>query len=134
MPSTLAEIGVYVFHGCDSVKNLQFRTLGEETNNQSRTNRPGELIFPKTLKQIGTAALKDCKCIKIVWVEEDCLAAAKKCVSDAAVFSREATVGGMLLRDIRALRDVKIPEGVTKIEDEWFKSSTIESVIIPASV
>lgn len=48
--------------------------------------------------------------------------------------SRQTRVGAKLLWDLRALKDVVIPEGVEKIGAYWFSDSEIESVEIAASV
>ena len=53
---------------------------------------------------------------------------------DAAVLSVKTTVGKQSLRDLRKQKDVAISEGVSNIEEQWFKNSEIESVTIPASV
>ena len=48
--------------------------------------------------------------------------------------ARSWRVAGQSLWDFRALREVAIPEGITRIGNYWFASSGIESVEIAASV
>lgn len=55
-------------------------------------------------------------------------------MSVAVLPSARSYVGERTLRELRALRDVEIPQGVEKIGSEWFKNSGVESVTIPASV
>lgn len=43
-------------------------------------------------------------------------------------------VGNKLLRDLRKLADVVIPNGVKRIGSCWFSATGIKSVVIPASV
>ena len=48
--------------------------------------------------------------------------------------SKQILVGDRLLWDLRALKEVVIPEGVERIAGYWFSSSVIESIEIAASV
>lgn len=48
--------------------------------------------------------------------------------------SKQTCVGDKMLWDLRALKQVVIPEGVQRIGGYWFKSSEIETVHVPASV
>lgn len=50
------------------------------------------------------------------------------------VLSTKAMLGGRLLRDLRELSEVVIPEGTEKIESFWFRQSSVKSIVIPKSV
>ena len=43
-------------------------------------------------------------------------------------------VGNVSLWDLRGLKEVVVPEGVTKIGDRWFSQAAVTKVFIPASV
>ena len=47
---------------------------------------------------------------------------------------RDTLVGGILLCELRQLKNIVIPDGVEIIEERWFLNSQIETVTIPASV
>lgn len=73
-----------------------------------------------------------------MFVEEGCSADVKGSVGPSVsiilVPNGRTMIGNQTLRDLRALRSTKIPDGVEKIGDRWFAGSDIESVEIPASV
>ena len=88
-----------------------------------------------TLREIGSNAFHKCPRLTVVWVEGDCTACVEKRVEDSVVaLSTQITVGDMLLRDLRGQTNIRIPEGVRKIEDRWFMNSAVETIVIPASV
>ena len=57
-----------------------------------------------------------------------------KAVAVVRIPSRDTTVGGVRLWDLRVRREVAIPEGLERVGDGWFAGSEVESVVIPASV
>ena len=97
-----------------------------------------ELKFPATLVEIGDDAFSNCIYLHVVYVEHDCQIDARAHVAASVVVIRlpdkHVLVGSQLLSDLWALREVEIPDGVQAICDNWFASSDIESVRIPASI
>ena len=97
-----------------------------------------ELKLPAMLIEIGDDAFSNCIYLHVVYVEHDCQIDVKAHVAASVVVIRipdkHVLVGAQLLSDLWVLREVEIPDGVQAICDNWFASSDIESVRIPASV
>ena len=97
-----------------------------------------EAVLPSTLKCVSPDAFGGCGSLRAVLVQGGCPADVRGsvCLSVAVVVlpSRDVVVGGMPLWDVRALRDVVIPDGVEAVGERWFCGSSVESVTIPASV
>ena len=91
-------------------------------------------MLPATLKKANSDMFYDCGNLKTIWVEDGCPIDIKNYACIEHFPSGKIAVGGLLLRDLRRLRKVAIPEGVEKIGDRWFAGSWIESVEVPASV
>ena len=80
-------------------------------------------------------AFWECGCIRVIWTEEGRIAAVRKSIGpQTAVLSRGTMVGDKYLCDLRTCVNVVIPEGVDRIEKDWFKNSNIQSVEISSSV
>ena len=47
---------------------------------------------------------------------------------------RQTAAGSSLLWDLRALKDVVLPEGISRIGDYWFMRTDIQSACISGSV
>ena len=94
-----------------------------------------EIVLPSTLLEMRGFGLKGCVSLKIIWVGDGCTADVRKSVESSVVILRVQTmVGDRLLRDLRALKDVTIPDGVEEVRDHWFSFSGVERVIVPGSV
>lgn len=94
-----------------------------------------EVTLPGTLKEINEYAFSNCNSLKTVWVEDGCAPDIKKCCGDnVGIFPAKTMVGSIHLRDLRKQKHTVIPEGVQEIGEQWFKSSEVESIIIPVSV
>lgn len=97
-------------------------------------SRLEEVVLPSTLRVLRGWVFSHCP-LKVVWVEEGCTVDVRGIVgSSVAVLKVGATLGGELLRDLRGLREVVVPEGVEEIGDYTFCQSCVRSVTIAASV
>ena len=86
---------------------------------------------------MGARAFSRCERLGTIYVEDGCgcyLSRADVPVSARIVFPQETAVSGVPLSRLRELKKVVVPEGVEKIESDWFQGSEIESVTIPSSV
>lgn len=74
----------------------------------------------------------------VVLVEEGCSVDVRNYVDYdvdiVTIPSRRIMAGNQPLWELRALKDVAIPNGIEKIGDRWFAGSSVESVRVPASV
>ena len=94
-----------------------------------------EVTFLGMLKEIYWKAFRDCFSLRVVWVDECCRSYVRKYMkNDVMVLPTKALIGDTLLRDLRQLSEVVIPEGVEKIRGHWFSYSDIESVTVSRSV
>lgn len=71
----------------------------------------------------------------LVWKEEGCAADVHKlaCVS-VTVFDKARLLGGRSLRDLRALREVAVPDGAEEIEGRLFAYAVVRKIAFPASL
>mgnify|MGYP007054167241 CR=1 FL=1 len=73
----------------------------------------------------------------VVLVEGSCSVAVRNYVNYdvdiVTIPSRRIMVGNQPLWELRALKDVAIPNGIEKIGDRWFAGSSVESVRVPVS-
>ena len=92
-------------------------------------------MLPETLRKIGDDALHS-KDLKVVWTYGNCSTDIKKCVRDSVTVlsPNQKIFGDQRLCDLRALKCVAIPDGITVIGTCWFMDASIESVTISASV
>ena len=140
-PLSVEEIRDSAFCGCMSLKHVVFgndctlRSIGKECPQASGLEM---LIFSSSLAQIGEKAFSDCDSFKNAFVEEGCRVDVKQYVgSDVSVMllpPKNTMVGDKLLWDLRATRNVVIPDGVEKIRKQWFAGCAVESVEVPVSV
>ena len=95
-----------------------------------------EIVLPSTLKEIRGDVFKNFP-LKVVRVGENYTSDARNAIGDLEdvqiLPKKEINVGKSPLYDLRALRDVVIPEGIEKIGSYWFYNTYIESITIPAS-
>ena len=141
---------------CKSLKrvvlNEGLTTLGREDEveeNSDGTHYNGvfegswlkEITLPSTLEKIGDNTFAGCYSLEVVWVEDGCTLDISERISInnhltyyVAVLPAKAMAGDVLLRDLRQLREVVIPEGVDKVGDHWFSHSNVENVTVPKSV
>ena len=72
----------------------------------------------------------------MVLVGKRCAVDVGECIdSSVVILPAGLTVGGnVLLRDLRWLKDVVIPDGVREIGERWFANSAVESMAIHSSV
>ena len=150
-PRELQEIGKMAFSCCERLNkvalNEGLETLvaeegyyDEENNFIDYTGIFGksgleEIELPGTLTELFGFVFKDSRHLRLVWVGDGCTADVRKSVESSVVILRAQTmVGDRLLRDLRALKDVTIPDGVDEVGDHWFSFSGVERVIVPGSV
>ena len=96
-----------------------------------------EITLPSTLKKIGEYTFSSCEGLKIIYLEDECLAELVDTVIPKFTSIIPLSVvlpGGMSLQSITSLKNVVIPEGTERIGNKWFWGSRIESIEIPCSV
>ena len=74
--------------------------------------------------EIGWNAFSDCTNLKTIYVE-DGFGLSFELLNDSVVIlpSKKIRVGTVPLWDLRALRDVRIPDGIEKVGGYWFIDS-----------
>lgn len=95
-----------------------------------------EITLPKTLMTVTCWTFSNCENLRIVYVEDGCRAAVSGSVPDTTQVRplSGAMCGGVMLSDLRSLRAVAIPDGITRIGSYWFHDCDVEEVTVPASV
>lgn len=95
-----------------------------------------EIVLPGTLREVCDSTFNYCNNLQTIWIRDGCTADVKSSVMESVKIlpMRDTMVGSLLLWDLRALKNINLPEGIQKIGNYWFRGSDIESVVIPASV
>ena len=95
-----------------------------------------EISISATVSEIGNQAFYGCKALKTCYVRGDCSVNVGEHVKSSVVVlpSRGTLCGNQFLWDLRALREVALPNGVERIGCYWFVNSGIENVTISVSV
>ena len=138
MSSSVVTIGDMAFYKCRSLRrvsfqeNIRLQKIGRSCFEESALE---EFSIPGSVIEIGTGMFICCKNLKTIYVE-DGFGLSLELPNDSVVVlpSKKIRVGTVPLWDLRALRDVRIPDGVEKVGGYWFSDSNVESVEIAASV
>ena len=100
-----------------------------------------QIDFPKTVTQIGTGALSQCKNLQTVVLPEgitslpDSLFEGCSSLVNVNIPSTVKTVGSKLFLDCSSLEQVVLPEGLEEISDHMFyQCSNLTTVNIPSTV
>lgn len=149
-PPSLRQIGPGAFAYCTRLKRVELnegleRIGVEDDRPDSRRSYCDRMVFqnsaireltiPSTVREVGDDAFLCGRRLRVVWVQEGCAADVRAGAGrSVAVFSRQTMVGDRLLWDLRALREVALPDGIQRIGCKWFSGSEIEGVTVPASV
>ena len=91
----------------------------------------------RKIRRIGHATFNNCRKLRVVYVENGIEADVPQTVLSSAIQVLplpDTVVRGVRIWDLRALREIVIPDGVEEIGRYWFRDSQIESVTVPASV
>ena len=89
------------------------------------------------VREVGHGAFDFCSRLRTVYVWEGCPDVQKLVRSPAQVVqipSGITDVGGRLLRDLRAAREVVLPDGLREVGAGWFARSGVRFVCVPKSV
>lgn len=138
LPSTLRRIEAQTFEDCENLKHVELPNCVEYIGSDSfKCTEIEEITFPCTLREVGEDVFEDCESLKVVWVEDGCRAEiSNMCVSSSVKIGPLAgtMAGNVRVWDLRELKAVVIPDGVTFVGSYLFFGCEIESVEIPASV
>ena len=95
-----------------------------------------EFEFPASLAEVAGAAFQECSALKTVFLADGCGVDVRYCLGSSVAVgpARGTKLGGGLLWDARAMRDVRLSEGLEKIGAWWFYGCGVEKVFVPASV
>lgn len=137
LPSGLKWLECETFKNCKHLKSAvlpqELERIGEDCFSGSGVE---EMTIFAVLKELAETALSSS--LKIVSVEEGCQIDIRNYVSQPVQIkcfpSRDTIVGDTLLRDLRACKNVVIPEGMQKIGARWFAGSEIETVLLPSTL
>ena len=94
-------------------------------------------MLPRKIRRIGHATFDGCRNLRVVYVENGIEADVPQTVLSSATQVLplpDTIIRGVRIWDLRALREVVIPDGAEEIGRYWFCGSQIESVTVPASV
>ena len=138
IPNSVVTLGGMAFYKCKSLKRVSFQDgsklqrIGRWCFEESALE---EFSIPGSVVEISWSVFSDCTNLKAIYVE-DCFGLSLKSYSSSLTIlpSRKIRVGTVPLWDLRALRDVRIPEGIERIGNYWFSYSEINSIEIAASV
>lgn len=135
-PPKLKEIHDKAFSGCMNLKRVVLNDGLEWLGSAFTKSGIEEITLPKTLKNVGRGAFSKCANLRVIYVEDGCDAAISGAMPKSVLI--EPVLGTMCgdakLSDLRGLRAVVIPEGVTRVGGYWFCGCDVESVAIPTSV
>ena len=94
-----------------------------------------EIQIPNTLRELDESSFHCCH-LCTAWVEEGCACDIRHYLGSSVhvISTGSGTSGGRPLWELRALRDVALPDNITSVGNYWFSGSDIESVAVPAGV
>jgi hypothetical protein len=136
IPSSVTTIELQAFSGCSNLTNVTL-TEGLESIGASAFAKCSSLksiVIPSSVKEIGTSIFRQCDAITAVYVDLKswCLVNI-----DYGSVGPEVWYEYLYLNNVKAteITDLIIPEGVTKLSDNVFKSwKNLKSVTFPASM
>lgn len=117
-------IGKEVFMNCDGLTDLTLNSLNLGDYMFSDCDGLVTVVLPDGLTRTPEGIFKDCDLLKDVTLPESLTIIGKSTFENCKT-SFENNLG---------LKTVKLPEGLTTIEDYAFRSSGIEEIIIPKNV
>ena len=136
LPSTLKVIEHGAFMDCTNLTAVRL-PKGLERIEEFAFCSSGimEIQIPSTLRELDESPFHFCR-LHTAWVEEGCSCDIRHYLGRSVhvISTRNGTFGGRPLWELRALRDVVLPDGITSIGNYWFSGSGIESVAVPAGV
>lgn len=95
------------------------------------------ITLPSTLRELWEHTFEGCYSLKAICVADGCEvdpSSLKTPNSTRIGPPLETMAGDIRVWDLRNCREVIIPEGTERIENNWFYSCDVESVTVPASV
>lgn len=93
-----------------------------------------EITLPKTMEKID--GMNYCSSLRYIYVEDGCI----MCFSETRIAYveigplPETMAGRTRVWDLRNVKNIVIPDGVTKIGNHWFYGTEVKSVKLSASV
>ena len=135
IPASVEEIGSEAFYGCERltkitiVPNSRLTKIGNRCFSNSGLKA---FVLPAVLKALGDDAFDKCKSLETVVVDDNCEISLLRAKIPDTVFVGPSAVDS-LVKNLRNLKEVVVPEGTKKIGNHWFYGSEIESVEVPAS-
>ena len=119
VPGSLKVIEKMTFKGCTSLKDLVIEVGVEEIGESAFEGCTSleEVTIPTTVKKVGEKAFKDCTSLKTVNIEEGV-----------------EEIGNSAFEGCSELKVVTIPASVIDIGESVFDGSSLEEVVIPASM
>ena len=147
VPPGVTEIQLGAFSSCKRLRritlneNLEILEEGRGGNDRGRgvfeDSGIEEIMLPRKIRRIGHATFDGCRNLRVVYVENGIEADVPQTVLSSAIQVLplpDTVVRGVRIWDLKALRDVIIPDGAEEIGRYWFRNSQIESVAVPDSV
>lgn len=140
-PASLRAVDEEAFSGCkclrQAVLNDGLEALGDGHRSMIfHDSGLEEVTLAATLKTIGFNTFSECENLKIIYVRDGCSVDLFFTASAAIKIGPppETVVGGVSVWDLRALKDIVIPDGTERIGNYWFFGCGVETVTMPASV
>lgn len=136
IPSSVTTIELQAFSGCSSLTNVTL-TEGLESIGASafaKCSNLKSIAIPSSVKEIGTSVFRQCDALNAVYVD---LKSWCTINIDYGSVAPEVWYEFLYLNNVKAteITDLIIPEGVTKLSDNVFKSwKNLKSVTFPASM
>lgn len=142
IPKSVRVIESRAFQGCTHLNKVVFAAKSKLTfigdAAFSGCVSLAEISLPKSLQKVGFRLFEGCKALREVRLEAGCSADLSRHVSSKVrlITFPDTTfkIGNTALCDLRALKSVTLPVGLTEIGEFWFANCAIEAVHVPASV
>ena len=124
LPSTLRRIEAQTFEDCENLRHVELPNCVERIGGDC-FKRSGieEITLPCTLREVGGDVFEECENLKVVWVEDGCRAEISDMYTSSSVKIGPLAgtmVTSMRVWDLRTLKAVVIPDGVTFVGNYWF--------------